>query len=62
MTGMQRKARERQRARQYTPDGLPRDPNAWTVQDWADLYRAVESVKRRVAARHQREEVEHDRR
>lgn len=52
MNGMKRKARERKRRQQYTPDGLPRDPNAWTPADWCDLWRAMETVRRKVSQRH----------
>lgn len=56
MNGMKRKAQERERARRYTPEGLPRDPLLWTVEDWRDLHNAIEEVKRKVAARHRKVE------
>lgn len=52
MNGMKAKKLRRQYAAQFTEDGLPRDPNAWTVKDWADLWRAIQEVKRKVKARH----------
>ena len=55
---MQRKRERREQAKQYTPDGLPRDAKDWTEQDWRDLYEATETAKRRIAARHQKGKVE----
>ena len=52
MNGMKRKADRLAKARRYTKDGMPRDANEWTVQDWADLWRAMRRVVRTVAKRH----------
>ena len=37
-------------------NGLPRDAREWTEADWLDLHRAMETVKRLIAARHAGEE------
>ncbi len=55
MNGMKKKAERRERAKHYTEEGLPRDANAWTVQDWLDLYRGMEAIKKKIAARHKAE-------
>lgn len=52
MNGMKRKADRKRHAARYTSEGLPRDPNEWTVQDWASLWRAMKRVVRTVAKRH----------
>lgn len=52
MNGMKRKADRLAKARRYTKDGLPRDANEWTVQDWADLWRAMRRVISSVGKRH----------
>src|SRR5688572_2884043 len=33
-------------------DGLPRNSQDWTEEDWADLYRAYQRVVKRVSERH----------
>lgn len=58
MNGMKQKAQRRQREKQYTADGLPRDTRDWTEQDWADLHHAIEEVKRKIAKRHQQAKEE----
>ena len=55
---MQRKRDRREQAKQYTPDGLPRDAKDWTKQDWRILWRHVEAAKRRIAARHRKGKVQ----
>jgi len=55
MNGMKRKAIEKRHAIRYTPDGLPRDAKEWTVKDWADLWRAMQEVKRKISDRHNNE-------
>ena len=50
--GMKAKAERRKKAKRLTPDGLPRDANDWTEDDWRDLHVALERVKASVAARH----------
>ncbi len=30
----------------------PRDPNAWTREDWALLWKSIQAVSRKIAARH----------
>lgn len=52
MNGMKRKAERIRHAARYTSEGLPRNANEWTVADWADLWRAMQNVKRKVKARH----------
>jgi hypothetical protein len=53
--GMSRKARERRHKIKWTEDGLPRDAQDWTIEDWADLYYGLEAIKRKIAARHAEE-------
>lgn len=36
MNGMKAKAKRKRHAEQLTEDGLPRDPNAWTADDWRE--------------------------
>ena len=52
MNGMKKKALQKRHAARYTCDGIPRDACKWTVKDWADLHRAMESVRAKIAARH----------
>jgi hypothetical protein len=33
-------------------DGVPLDAKDWTVEDWRDLHRTIERIKKRVAKRH----------
>lgn len=43
-----------------TREGVPVDAKDWTVADWKDLHEAIESVKRKIAERHDgREPHEH---
>lgn len=51
---MKKKAARREHARRFTADGLPRDAREWTVDDWRDLYEAMEAARRRIAERHKR--------
>jgi len=51
MNGMARKKARKAHEAKYS-DGVPRDPRDWTVEDWNDLYKAMEWLKRRVAKRH----------
>jgi hypothetical protein len=39
VNGMRSKKLRRDHSAKYTPEGLPRDANAWTVKNWADLAR-----------------------
>ena len=57
MNGMKRKAERKAHERKYTRDGLPRDATEWTEADWRDLHEAVESVKAKVAARHEADDL-----
>ncbi len=54
MNGMQKKAERLKRERLFTRDNIPRNAADWTVEDWRDLHRALEKVKRLVGARHKR--------
>lgn len=47
------KRERRQHAKAFTEDGLPRDAKEWLEDDWRDLHRAMETVKRKVAKRHE---------
>ncbi len=44
--------------RRRSPDGLPIDAKEWTEADWRDLHEAMETVKRKVKARHVKDENE----
>lgn len=52
MNGMKAKAEAKKLREQFTEDGLPKNANDWLEEDWADLHRAIEEIKDRVAARH----------
>jgi hypothetical protein len=52
MNGMKEKAARRENQKRMTVEGLPRDANDWTEEDWADLHHAIEHIKEKVAARH----------
>ena len=54
---MKDKARRRALAKKYTEDGLPRDSNEWTEEDWRDLHNALETIKKKVGQRHDRRRV-----
>ncbi len=54
MNGMKAKAARRRKMIRLTAEGLPRDPNDWDVDDWADLHKAIEKIKAKVRARHAR--------
>lgn len=41
-------------------DGLPLDARDWTAEDWRDLHKAIETVKRKVKARHAGATRKHD--
>lgn len=45
--------------RRLSPDGLPVDAREWTEDDWRDLHEAMETVKRKVAKRHERVQQVH---
>ena len=32
----------------------PTDPKDWTAEDWADLHKTIQRLKRRVAKRHRK--------
>ena len=36
---------------------IPRDPSSWTVEDWCDLYRGLQAIKRKIAKRHREEKI-----
>lgn len=38
--------------RSLSVDGLPIDGRQWLEEDWADLHRAIETVKQKVSDRH----------
>jgi nucleotidyltransferase/DNA polymerase involved in DNA repair len=44
--------RVKRQLRKFSEDGLPRDANDWTVDDWRDLWRAYRQAVRRIAKRH----------
>lgn len=46
--------------RRRSPDGLPIDAKEWTEADWRDLHEAMETVKRKVKARHGKDEDENE--
>ncbi len=52
MNGMKAKKLRIAHDKRFTQDGLPRDKNDWTEDDWRDLHEALESVKRKVKERH----------
>lgn len=56
VNGMKRKAQRRERAKRFTEDGLPRDANDWTEDDWRALHKAMEQVKEKVRANHDGDE------
>jgi hypothetical protein len=52
MNGMQAKKIKRAHSARFTADGLPRDANAWTYDDWRDLWHAMQTVIVKVSKRH----------
>jgi hypothetical protein len=52
MNGMKAKAERRRHANQFTEDGIPRDANDWTEDDWRDLFMAMKWVQKRIRRRH----------
>lgn len=52
MNGMQSKAARRRYAAAWSEDGLPKDASAWTIQDWKDLWEAMRTAAKKIAARH----------
>ena len=42
-----------ERVKQYR-DGIPVNPNDWTVEDWKDLYLSLEFAKARIRKRHEK--------
>lgn len=52
MNGMKEKSDRRKKSIRYTEDGLPRDVNDWTVEDWIDLHKGMEAIKRKIRQRH----------
>ncbi len=40
--------------KRYTQEGLPRDANEWTVQDWCDLWRSIKRATAKIRKRHKR--------
>ncbi len=55
MNGMRDKKRRKQYAAQWTAEGLPRDPNAWTVEDWAAMWRFYQKMVSEVSEAHKNE-------
>lgn len=55
MNGMKAKAERLKHDRLFTRDGIPRNAIDWTVEDWRDLHRAIEKVKRSISKRHRKE-------
>lgn len=49
---MKAKAARRRYAARYDENGVPRDVNDWTIQDWKDLHEAMQTVIRKVGERH----------
>lgn len=45
--------KEKEKPKQLTADGLPKDAKDWTFADWLTLHEMVEKAKRTIAARHQ---------
>lgn len=39
-------------------DGVPIDPNDWTVEDWRTLWEGIRAIKATIAARHKPTETE----
>lgn len=56
MNGMKKKSQRRKRSARFTEDGIPRDPNEWSAEDWASLHRAVEQAKKEISERHRKEQ------
>lgn len=54
MNGMTRKKLRIANAKRYTSEGVPRDPNEWTVNDWRELWRAMKRVVKTVGSRNKR--------
>ena len=54
--GMTAKAARLRHAKRFK-DGLPIDANEWTEDDWRDLHRAMERVRKRVKERHAKEKT-----
>ncbi len=44
--------KQTQKRKRLTADGLPIDISDWTVEDWIDLHRGFEAIKRKIAKRH----------
>ena len=49
---MKAKKLRRQHAVRFDENGLPRDANEWTEQDWRDLHEAMQRVIEKVGGRH----------
>lgn len=52
MNGMKGKKERREQAKRFTEDGLPRNPNDWTEDDWRALHVAMEAAKREIRGSH----------
>jgi hypothetical protein len=53
MNGMKAKKLRKQHAIRFDENGLPRDANEWTYEDWRDLHNALETIKANVSKRHE---------
>jgi len=56
VNGMKAKAERRREEKRLNEYGLPRDARDWTEEDWRDLHEALETVYRKIAARHKPKE------
>lgn len=52
MNGMKAKAARKRLAAKFDRDGVPKDVNDWTEDDWRDLYFAITEAKAKIATRH----------
>jgi sugar (pentulose or hexulose) kinase len=50
--------KHKRRLRKLTEDGLPRDANEWTEDDWRELWRLYREAVRRIGERHKERENE----
>lgn len=53
MNGMKKKKLMADYKKKFTEDGVPVDACDWTVDDWRDLFYAMEFTKKRIAKRHE---------
>lgn len=52
---MARKKKRKQLAADFTEDGIPVDPCAWTVEDWRALHIAMEAARAKISDNHKQE-------